>query len=69
LDLEEYVKELLKRNNKKYHLTFQDFKKEFKLPFKDPRIDFKPLNDKEIFYIITGESEESLKNDSIIQGI
>lgn len=62
LDLDAYADELEKRNYGKTHITLKDIKEELKCPFKDPRYEFRSINndDKKVFELVTHETEKSL---------
>ncbi|EFC43011.1 predicted protein [Naegleria gruberi] len=62
LDLDAYADELEKRNYGKTHITLKDIKEELKYPFKDPRYEFKSINndDEKVFELVTHETKKSL---------
>jgi transcription elongation factor SPT6 len=68
LILEEYAKELLNSLGPK-RATLEMIRHELKRPYQDPRFQYHSLNEDEVFGMITGETEKSLRPGLLITGI
>jgi transcription elongation factor SPT6 len=66
LILEEYADQLAKRFNQRKRNTLEQIKDELQGPYEELRRDFVPLSDVEVFTMLTGETEESLREGIVV---
>jgi transcription elongation factor SPT6 len=66
LILEEYADQLAKRFNQRKRNTLEQIKDELQGPYEELRRDFRPLSEVEVFTMLTGETEESLREGMVV---
>ena len=67
LGLDDYAAEIEKKQNLKKRNSLYDIKREFFNPFKDYRPLYKPMDRKDLFYLVTGETEKTLREGCILE--
>jgi len=66
LILEDYAEQLVKDFNQLKRNTLEQIKDELQNPYEELRRDFRPLSVEEVFTMLTGETEESLREGIIV---
>ena len=66
LILEDYAEQLAKDFNQLKRNTLEQIKDELQNPYEELRRDFRPLSVEEVFTMLTGETEESLREGIIV---
>eukprot|EP01088_Endostelium_zonatum_P009993 TRINITY_DN2331_c0_g3_i1.p1 TRINITY_DN2331_c0_g3~~TRINITY_DN2331_c0_g3_i1.p1 ORF type:complete len:1664 (-),score=495.17 TRINITY_DN2331_c0_g3_i1:82-5073(-) len=62
INLEQFAEEWERSGQGKIATILNDIKDELRDPFRDPRREWRPLDDLEIFYLLTGETRDSLRD-------
>jgi len=66
LILEDYADQLAKVFNQLKRNTLEQIKDELQGPYEELRRDFQPLTDEEVFTMLTGETEETLRENMVV---
>lgn len=60
-DLESFAEEWERSGKGKKAISLQDIRKELENPYRDNREPYKPLGYEQLFYLLSGETEETLR--------
>ncbi len=66
LDLETFAEEWERSGKGKKAIALQDIRKELCYPWKEVRVSYTDLNPDELFYLLTGETEQTLKEGMLV---
>ncbi|KAF9935112.1 Transcription elongation factor spt6 [Linnemannia zychae] len=64
--LEDYARQLEEIQNKPRRMTLEHIKTELQHPFRDPRTSFAPATQDQIFTMLTGETDQTLREGLIV---